>query len=583
MDHMMKPAMDNPQPQPAKNNFKLGHGDYLRFRDLVLERSGLHFPEKRRTHLEIGLDKAWQTIPAAVAEQVRPLDLDLYYHFLKEASTPVARAEMERLINLLTIGETHFFRDSAQFEALSTQILPELIARKRAAAAAVGANPPGVPQLRLWSAGCATGEEPYSLAMLLHELIPDLKDWRILLLATDINQDTLVHARQALYSDWSFRETRAKTSRSLYFTPQSKIYRLRDNIRQMVTFAPLNLIEDNFPSAHTNTVSMDLIICRNVTIYFTKETTRRLVYKFYQALVEGGWLVVGHAELSLATYRTFQARTFPNTVMYQKTNQPTSWPADWEWLDPAKSNLPAPAPVVRPMVGNPSQSTQEGSLTLAGLSPRRDLIESPKPKSPANLQTKPLPARRASSLPPFEATGSGTSIEPDPYHKAKLLLSKGYTDQAITTLENELDKLPETWRAQAYCLLARTYADQGRWDQARQWGESAIALDTLLTEAYYTLALVYEHEGNVEQAITYLKKVIYLDREGPLPHFSLAMLYKKRGEISSAQRTFSNIIKILGQWPPEKIIPDSGGTSATRLLNISQQALKELKARDVKR
>jgi chemotaxis protein methyltransferase CheR len=146
------------------------------------------------------------------------------------------------------------------------------------------------------------------------------------------------------------------------------------------------------------------------------------------------------------------------------------------------------------------------------------------------------------------------------------------------TLEQHLDHIPQGWQVQAYSLLARAYADQGRWEQARRWGEKAIALDTLLTEAYYTLALVYEQEGNVEQATAYLKKVIYLDREGPLPYFNLAMLYKKRGEVSSARRTLSHLVKILSQWPPEKIIPDSGGASVARLLNISQQALKELGA-----
>ncbi|MBI1878914.1 MAG: hypothetical protein HYR94_11975, partial [Chloroflexi bacterium] len=262
----LKRATDNGSFVSTTSNFKLGYGDYSRFRDLVLERSGLHFPEKKWTDLEIGLSKAMHSLPGAVVEALGSLDLDIYYRFLKEAATPLAQAEMERLINLLTIGETHFFRDSAQFDALATQVLPDLIARKRAAAAAVGSNPPGIPQLRLWSAGCATGEEPYSLAILLHQLIPDINNWRILILATDINQDSLTRARQSLYSNWSFRETRAKTTRSLYFTAQGKRYQLRDDIRQMVTFAPLNLIEDNFPAVHNNTMSMDLILCRNVTI-----------------------------------------------------------------------------------------------------------------------------------------------------------------------------------------------------------------------------------------------------------------------------------------------------------------------------
>jgi chemotaxis protein methyltransferase CheR len=497
---------------------------------------------------------------------MRFLDLESYYHFLKGGATALARAEMERLINFLTIGETHFFRDSAQFEALATQILPQLIACKRAAAAATGTNPPGVPQLRLWSAGCATGEEAYSLAILLHELIPDIKDWRILILATDINQDSLNRAQQASYSNWSFREPRAKTCRALYFTPQGKFYHLHDHIRQMVTFAPLNLIEDNFPAFANDTTAMDLIICRNVTIYFTGETTNRLIHKFYQALVEGGWLVVGHAELSLATYRAFQARPFPHTVLYQKSGPPASWPVAWEGLDLAKSKTTDMAPIIQATAG-PVKALDANRL-LPGYKP----LENLKPEAPANLKTKPLPSPQASVS---ETTASGASLESSPYHMAKSLLNEGYANRAVHILENQLDKIPESGQAQAHCLLARAYANQGQLAQAHRWAESAIARDTLLTEAYYLLALVYEQEGKLEQAISYLKKVIYLDREAPLPHFNLAMLYKKGGANNAAVRTLNNVVKILSHWPPEKIIPDSDGATAGSLLHLSRQTLKD--------
>lgn len=538
--------------------FKLGYGDYIRFRDLVLERSGLHFPEKKWPDLEIGLAKALQSVPAAVIETVSPWDIDTYYHFLKAAASLPARMEMNRLINLLTIGETHFFRDSAQFDALTTQVLPNLIARKRAAAAAIGSDPPGIPQLRLWSAGCASGEEPYSLAILLHQLIPDIKNWQILILATDINHESLARAQQAHYSDWSFRETRAKSNRSFYFTLQHKRYHLRDDIRRMVTFMPLNLIEDNIPAIHNNTVSMDLIICRNVTIYFTEETTRHLVNKFYQALVEGGWLVVGHAELSLVIYRAFQARLFPDTVFYQKTGQATPWPADWTNLDSTPKGSPG-------ITAQPFVSTSQPEVS----SPQFAFSE------PDNkLLSPPAPQKQPSST--FKVQPSTAPTEPNPYQIAQRQLSQGHSHQAIVTLEGQLETLPEETQPPAYCLLARAYANQGHWSQARHWADKAIARDALSLEAYYTLALICEHEGDSEQAIIYLKKVIYLGQEEPLPHFNLATLYKKRGQIAAARRAFNNVIRILEQRPGEEIIPDSGGDNATTLLQITQRALKEL-------
>jgi chemotaxis protein methyltransferase CheR len=245
------------QSEPAK----LGYGDYLRFRDLVLERSGLYFPEKRRVNLEAGLFKALAASAMFVSEA--GYNLDGYYELLRDKHNPIGKAELERLLHTLTVGETHFFRDEAQFNALRAFVLPEIIARKRAAAAAVG---PGInPQLRIWSAGCATGEEAYSIAVLLSELLPDLDRWHILILATDINQESLNRACRAYYSDWSFREARAKALRSTYFTYNPSLngrfdhgrYRLRDDIRQMVTFASLNLIEDDYPALHNNTASMD--------------------------------------------------------------------------------------------------------------------------------------------------------------------------------------------------------------------------------------------------------------------------------------------------------------------------------------
>src|SRR5574341_1156108 len=144
-----------PPPQTSNSPLQLSYGDYLRFRELVLERSGLYFPEKKRVDLESGLFKALAS--SAVSRLNGRHNLDQYYQLLCDKSNPGGRAEMERLINFLTIGETYFFRDEGQFNALTTKVLPALIARKRAAAAAFGPNIQ--PQLRLWSAGCATGEE----------------------------------------------------------------------------------------------------------------------------------------------------------------------------------------------------------------------------------------------------------------------------------------------------------------------------------------------------------------------------------------------------------------------------------------
>jgi chemotaxis protein methyltransferase CheR len=521
---------------------QLGYGDYLRFRDLVSRQSGLYFPEKKRDDLAHGLYKALQNRP-----QFHD-NLSAYYQYLERAETSEARAELDRLINLLTIGETHFFRDRAQFDALNNHVLPALLERKREAATAAGSD---TPQIRVWSAGCATGEEAYSLAILLREAIPDIERWRVMILATDINSDSLTHARQAIYSDWSFRERRALAMRPLYFSKIGQGYQLQDEIRQMVTFAQHNLVEDDFPAAVNNTIAMDMIMCRNVTIYFAEQATRRLVEKFYAALNNTGWLIVGHSEPSLFNYHNYQIHRLPGTILNQKNGQCSA--------TAHAQSPPKTAEISRP-VSKDSERQPEGMK--AG--------ETFQPKPRKAVQTRPKPPRRTGLL-TLASMDSTDSWQLDPYRAARKLLSEGHIERAIVTLEGAMPVFPTSQRPYAYCLLARAYADQGDWQQARHWCLKAIHLDKLLAEAYLVLSMVDEQEGHVPQAIANLKKAIYLDRELPLAHFHLAVLYRKHGEWEQAGRALKNSEKILANWPADEIIPDSGGTCAGTLLAAVRQ------------
>lgn len=557
------------QHKPSKS--ELGYGDYLRFRALVLESSGLHFPEKKKSDLEVGLFKALAASPVASSEGY---NLDAYYNLLRDSANPVGRTEMSRLINTLTVGETHFFRDEAQFNALADHVLPALIAHKRASAMAIG--PDIHPQLRIWSAGCASGEEPYSLAILLKELLPDIESWSILILATDVNQDSLARAHEACYSDWSFREARAKALRPRYFTteptdqasgyPRGQRYRLHPEICRMVTFASLNLITDPFPSIYNNTASLDLIICRNVTIYFAEETTREVVNRFYEALVEGGWLVVGHSEPSLVIYRAFQVRNFPDTLLYQKTGQPAKWPEDWEWLARAGSEPVQPDGNKEDPAAEFKQDGSRNGRLITG-----ETASTPE-KQKLHLPT--IPAAHEDGSTARQVSRHKAELSRDSYELAVTLLDTGRIKEAIDELQRMLAVTPNF--APAHSLLGRAYANMGRWAESQQWCQSAVKLDSLLAEPYYVLALVYEHEGQFQPAISMLKKAIYLDRDMPLAHFSLAMLYKKAGETRQARRAFENSIKVLEKWPPAAVVPDSGGATARQLLMIAQRILGKL-------
>jgi chemotaxis protein methyltransferase CheR len=516
---------------------QLSEAYYLLFRELVLEVSGLYFPEKKRLSLEAGVLRSFR-------EASQALDLDSYYRMLRRGDYP---AELERLINALTVNETYFFRDEAQFKALREQILPALITRKRAIAAAIG---PGIqPQLRIWCAGCASGEEPYSVAMLLKELLPDLATWQILILGTDINRETLASAQQASYSDWSFREAQAKLVQPVYFTfePGARRYQVVEEIRSMVHFAPLNLVRNEFPAISNNTTNMDLILCRNVTIYFTSQTTQQVINGFYEALVEEGWLVVGHAEPSQEIYQAFQTHLFPGTLVYQKRRLGQEQPV---------------------------------SLNGQGLAPATEMKLSPAPASAVEV----TPALPKANEPSAEnpdlgraAGNEGSSLDRPPAGRdcvavARQLLNEGQVEAAITMLAQQVAITPDV--AALYALLCQAYANIGNWEEARRWGQKALKLDNLLSEVYYTLALVYEHQQQPEAAIAMLKKVIYLDWEAPLPHFQLAMLYQEIGRPDEARQSWQKVVALLNKWPPAKIVPDSGGETAQNLLRTAQRLME---------
>ena len=170
---------------PTSSANYLSSEDLQRFGQLLLDKYGLNFSENRRSELEAA---AIQSFAASTFSR-----LEDYLQFLGSESD--GGAELERLVNIATVNETHFFRDSGQFDAMATHILPELIKRRQS-----------MRTLRLWSAGCSSGEEPYSLAIMLHELLPDINEWSITILGTDVNTNALDRARRAVFSAWSFRE-----------------------------------------------------------------------------------------------------------------------------------------------------------------------------------------------------------------------------------------------------------------------------------------------------------------------------------------------------------------------------------------
>lgn len=260
------------------------------------------------------------------------------------------------LVQHLTVGETYFLRDAAQIAALRMTVLPEVLERRKSDR-----------RLRMWSAGCSTGEEVYTLAMLLQER--DLRpDWDISLVGTDVNRESLRIARAATYPAWSFRST-PESVRERFFEPVAGDWRVREPVRGMARFAWVNLGSELLMPPITDA---DLVVCRNVTIYFDDAATQRLYRALISALAPGGWLILGSSDPLPADTGKLERVEAADTVLWRRlpaVNQerPKSVPPS------TASSRGVPPRYVAPRVVVPGNELEAGLLALEAGSARSAL------------------------------------------------------------------------------------------------------------------------------------------------------------------------------------------------------------------
>lgn len=300
---------------------------FPRLKALVIETTGMAF--------YLDKDEDLARIVQARMEECGRAGCASYLDLLQD---PVSgKEEMDSLVAELTIGETYFFRHKEQFDALRETILPEVIARNQSAR-----------RLRIWSAGCATGPEPYSIAILLkREFGVRIRGWDVSIIGTDINQKFLARAREGRYDEWAFR-TMPDDIRRDCFDPVGRQWEIRPEYKSWVNFQFHNLTRNRFPSVLDNIANFDVIVCRNVIIYFSKETVEQLIPCFRAALVDNGWLVMGHAEPNQDLFRSFRTVNVPGAVLYQKVDRPV--PGHCAVTpSPLKALLAQPLPTPRPV------------------------------------------------------------------------------------------------------------------------------------------------------------------------------------------------------------------------------------------
>lgn len=269
----------------------LTDNEFTIFRNLIYQESGMVFKENKKEFLEYRIARRMKA--RAIANPY------WYYRYLQDNRSE----ELPFLFEELTINETSYFRNLPQIELLRDRVLPELAALKAKDI---------VPRLRIWSAGCSTGEEPYTIAMVVRESLGAAAKWETKIFASDLCMSVLKFASRGRYPGRKVRETVPAHLLRKYFKPEGEDYQVADQLRTMVAFDFHNL-------KHANGLeNMDVIFCRNVMIYFDLEEQKRLIDKFYRSLSPGGFLFIGHSESLHGMETRFQFVFERNGTAYRK-------------------------------------------------------------------------------------------------------------------------------------------------------------------------------------------------------------------------------------------------------------------------
>ncbi|HTZ74974.1 MAG TPA: protein-glutamate O-methyltransferase CheR [Candidatus Aquilonibacter sp.] len=274
--------------QPA-TDARISDADLCEIRTLIEQRSAVHLDESRERFLSA-------RVREHAAEKSLRTGAELLHHIRASA------AEYEALLERVLTQETSFFRYPAVYEAMGKTILPGIQERK------FWQSPR---TLRIWSAGCSTGEEPYSIAITLCDSLKFAEAWEIEILATDISRRALRHAEKGAYSKRSLQELSLRQLET-HFTPAKHGFHVRPRIRRMISFAQMNLAEPMYVG------KMDCIFCMNVLMYFTEQRRRAILQGFYEALEPGGYLMLGHSETLTHTAINFEAVTFGDCRLYRR-------------------------------------------------------------------------------------------------------------------------------------------------------------------------------------------------------------------------------------------------------------------------
>jgi chemotaxis protein methyltransferase CheR len=336
-----------------------------------------------------------------------------------------------------------------------------------------------------------------------------------------------------VYSQWSFRKCPNWIRDSWFERTQDGRFELRPQIRKMVTLSYLNLAEDVYPSLLNNTNAMDVILCRNVLMYFAPSAAQKVIDQFSRALTEGGWLIVSPSETSHLLYSRYAAVNFPGAILYRKGKRQVQAPEVFPY--PVMEESPA---ISQPML-EPQVEPEPAGIGVP------EFIE-----IPATETVEP----------------SGTESTPAADRRAFVLYERGRYTEAEEQLLAWLAEKPDDSKALA--LLARVRANQGRLQEALECCGRAIDAEKVNPGSHYLRATILLEQGLLEEAGASLRRALYGDQNFILAHFLLGNLARRQGKTRNARKHFENALSLLSACDREQVLPESEGMTAGRLMEI---------------
>lgn len=463
-----------------------------------------------------------RSLESALAVRMELLDIEDTRSYLSR----IDPAELHQLTELVVNHETQFFRTPAHFRALHEDIFPALH-RDR---------PANMP-IRCWSAGCATGEEPYSLAMTALNTFGEVLLRPFEIYATDISAQALAKAQLGAYRGRTLTNL-SPDQLGRYFTSEQDIHIVKQSVRSLVRFENHNLQAD--PPGWAR--GLDIISCQNVTIYFSVDVCRSLMGRFYDALLPGGYLFLGYSETLWRIFDRFETVEVAGTFVYRKPLARAS-------LQP-----------------NRASRARRGTRELR-------LPREPQPAHDTRLrdqalrEPRPRPAVRMPSAPVKQIT-SETLLE-----QGQTLFNSGAHDQALDILRRVMPD--QASYPQALATIARIHADRGAWDMAAVEARRAIEVDALTSDAHLLLGMLALNQERWDEAVAYLERVRYLNPISPLPSFHLANAYRGQRRAELAVREYRSALRKLADLEASAVID---GVTVAWLRETCQRMLVQLES-----